>query len=565
MKKLIALLLVLCTVAGLFCGCGETPAQQETESPAAADSTQKNDNTEASKDSEPAETAGEKSVTIGVKTASMSWDPIKSADDLAHEVNGNIYATLYNCDNDNQYQLELAQAVDISEDGLTWTFTIRDNAFWSNGEPVTAHDFEFAWKRAADPTSGSQFVHLFRLMNIKNGGDVADGKTDPSELGCYAKDDKTFVVELTAPTPYFQSLVCFDPLSPVNEKFYEEMGDTYCTTVGTFLYCGPYMVEHWDPDDNTITMVKNPDYWDAEHVDIDSVTFKMVADPQSGVMSFETGELDYTSLSGDLVAMYESDPSFGNATGNFNWYIYFNSEVITNEKLRQAVAYSMDREAICRDILADASIPQYNIFMSGCMTSPDGKDFNDSTTKHYAYDPEKAKSLWEEAKAEGAPDSMTLTYESDDSSVALVAQYVAATLEATLDGFHVELECIPKANRLENMKSGDYEVALTRWGPNFTDATSTLSLYMTGNVYNYHCYSNETYDELMTAAMTTLAEDYDARWDAMVEAEDLLMQSAVCCPLYQVGKPYLKNADIPVMVEHMTGTKRFWKYITLEG
>ena len=540
----------------------ETAAATETTTEAAAPAATEAASEAVSETAAP-ESGGKKSVVIGYQTANMTWDPIKSADNLAHEVNGNIYATLYSCDNNLQYVPEMAEKVDVSEDGCTYTFTIRD-AHWSNGDPVTAYDFDFAWKRAADPTTGSQFVHLFRLMNIKNGAAVANGEMDPSELGCYAVDEKTFVVELTVATPFFTSLAAFDPLSCVNQKFYEEEGDKYCTTIDDMIFCGPYKVSEWDPDGNTVVITKNEEYWDAANVDIDEITFKLVPDAQSGVMAFESGDLDYFQLSGDLVSLYESNEYFGSIPGNFNWYIYFNGEKITNQKLRQAIAYAMDREAICNNVLQDGSVPQYNIFMNGLMTNPDGRDFNDATTKQYQYDPDKAKEIWAEAQAEGAPTSFTLTYESDDATVALVAQYVAATIESTLEGFTVNLECIPKSNRIENMQNGKYEVALTRWGPNFTDATSTLSLYMTGNVYNYHNCSIPEYDQLLTDAMTTLGADYDARWDTLVKAEDLLMQNASCLPLYQIGISYLQRDTIEDMVMHMCGTLRFWKYIHMK-
>lgn len=368
--------------------------------------------------------------------------------------------------------------------------------------PLTAHDFEFGWKRAADPSTGSQFCHLFPLMNIKNGTEVSSGEMDPSELGCYAVDDKTFVVELTVATPFFESLAAFDPLGPVNQAFYESQGDAYGTTVDSVICCGPYILSSWDPDGNTVVMTKNENYWDAENVDIDEVTFMLIPDAQSGVMAFETGDVDYFRLSGDLVSLYKDSPYFGSIPGNFNWYIYYNGEVITNVKLRQAIAYAMDREAICNTILADGSVPQYNIFMNGLMTSPTARTSTTTPPSSTSTIPRRPRNSGPRLQAEGAPDHFTLTYESDDAAVAQVAQYVAATIESTLEGFTVELECIPKNNRLENMQNGNYEVALTRWGPNFTDATSTLTLYMTGNVYNYHCYSNEEYDALMTEAMT---------------------------------------------------------------
>lgn len=560
MKRFLALFLAVCmTLTLAACGGGSSAPADTTPAPAANSGSTP---APAATGSAPA-AAGTKTVSIGITTAEASLDPISSSDGFYVMLIGNILGGLYCVDDNNVLQLDLAEKVDVSADGLVYTFTLRDTK-WSNGDPVTANDFVFAWRRLADPTSGTQYAYLVEEANIKNAVGVTTGEMDPTELGVAALDDKTFQVELEIPTPYFASLTAFSPLCPLNEKFVTEQGDKFALSKDNYIYSGAYMLSEWDVASNTVSIVKNPNYWDAANVDVDQVNFQQIVDPQTGVMSYENGDLDRVTVSGNLVGQYATSPEFSSALGVFNWYIYFNAEKVPNKKLRQAIAYCVDREALVNNIMRDGSVSQYNLLMTGLYTDASGKEFNDACGNHYEVDKAKAAQLWAEAKAEGAQTKITLTYEEDTTIVANVAAYVQSEIETTLDGFTVELQCIPKKNRIENMQNGDYEVALHRWGPDYADPSCIMALYSSNSPYNYTNWKSAEYDQMMTDCSTTLVLDNDARWAKYIEAEHLVMDEAVSVPLYQVAEAVLNRSTVHGITNHLTGVSCYYKFVTVD-
>ena len=560
MKRFLALFLAVCmTLTLAACGGGSSAPADTATAPASTGSAPA---PAATTGSAPA-ASGAKTVSVGITTAQADLDPISSSDGFYVMLLGNILGGLYCVDENNVLQLDLAEKAEVSDDGLVYTFTIRDTK-WSNGDPVTANDFVFAWRRLADPTSGTQYAYLVEEANIKNGSAVTTGEMDPSELGVTALDDKTLQVELEVPTPYFASLTAFSPLCPLNEKFVTEQGDQFALTKDNYLYSGPYMLSEWDVASNTVSMVKNPSYWDTANVDVDQVNFQQIVDPQTGVMSYENGDLDRVTVSGNLVGQYATSPEFSSALGVFNWYLYFNAEKVTNQKLRQAIAYSVDREALVNNIMRDGSVSQYNLLMTGLYADENGNDFNDACGNHYEVDKAKAAQLWAEAKAEGAQTKLTLTYEEDTTIVANVAAYVQSEIETTLDGFTVELQCIPKKNRITNMQNGDYEVALHRWGPDYADPSCIMALYTTDSPYNYSNWSDAEYDQMNKDCSTTLILDNKARWNKYIEAEQRVMDAAVSVPLYQVAEAVLNRSTVHGITNHITGVSCYYKFVTVD-
>lgn len=543
-KKVLAFVLTSCMALSLLTGCGGDSATGSNSGSGDAAST--------------------KSINVAIAATEAAMDPIMAADSVYVTLLGNIIGGLYTVDTNNQLQLDLAESVTQSEDGLVYTFKLRDTS-WSNGTPLTANDFVFAWRRLADPTSGTQFAYMVEECHIKNGGAVTAGEMAPEELGVKALDDHTLEVTLETATPYFASITAFSAFAPLNEEFVTAQGDQFAMTKDNLIYCGAFTLADWDVSGNTITLAKNPNYWDADNVDLDEVNFQLVPDTQQGVMSYENGDLDRITLSGDLVGQYAASEDFSSALGVFNWYLYFNDATVPNETLRQAIAYSIDREDLVNNVLKDGSVAQHNILMTGLYTSAStGEDFNTACGSHYDTNKAKAKELWAQAQTETDMNSLTLMYEEDDASVGTVAAYIQSEIETTLDGFSVELQCLPKKSRIQNMQDGTYQVALHRWGPDYSDASCIMSLYSSNSPYNYAQWANADYDALMDACTTTLATDPDARWDAYVEAEHILADSAVCVPLYQVGNAVLTRSGVNGITNHITGISCYYKYVTVD-
>lgn len=507
------------------------------------------------------------SITIAETTSVDSLDPALAYESFSTIVVGNTIEGLYSIDNNDTPQLAMAEKVESSEDGLTKTFTIRDNAKWSNGDPVTANDFVYAWKRLADPTLASGFSFELEVAGIKNATDIIAGKKDPSELGVSAQDDKTLVITLDKPVPFLENLLSFSAFAPLNQKYVEEKGESFALTSEDLLSNGPYKVADWKAGDNTIKLEKNPDYYDAENVAIDTVNFQVISDSQQALMSYENKDVDYAPLTGDLVSKYSNDEEYHNSLGIFEWYLMFNDHVegLDNVNLRKAIAYSIDKEQLTNNILKDGSIPAYAQIQKGFSfdSTNNNQDFIEQVDKEYIYDADKAKEYWEKAKEETDIRSFTLIYEQDDPSIANVAAYIKSQIETNLEGMQIELQIMPKKTRLDKMKKLDYQVALTRWGPDYADPTAILSMYTSEHVSNYAGWSNQEYDNLLNSAATTLALDPAKRWNALKEAEGILKDSAVSIPLYQVGDSALIRSNIKGLVKHFTGVSFRFKYASL--
>ena len=507
------------------------------------------------------------SITIAETTSVDSLDPALAYESFSTIVVGNTIEGLYSIDNNDTPQLAMAEKVESSEDGLTKTFTIRDNAKWSNGDPVTANDFVYAWKRLADPTLASGFSFELEVAGIKNATDIIAGKKDSSELGVSAQDDKTLVITLDKPVPFLENLLSFSAFAPLNQKYVEEKGESFALTSEDLLSNGPYKVADWKAGDNTIKLEKNPDYYDAENVAIDTVNFQVISDSQQALMSYENKDVDYAPLTGDLVSKYSNDEEYHNSLGIFEWYLMFNDHVegLDNVNLRKAIAYSIDKEQLTNNILKDGSIPAYAQIQKGFSfdSTNNNQDFIEQVDKEYIYDADKAKEYWEKAKVETDIRSFTLIYEQDDPSIANVAAYIKSQIETNLEGMQIELQIMPKKTRLDKMKKLDYQVALTRWGPDYADPTAILSMYTSEHVSNYAGWSNQEFDNLLNSAATTLALDPAKRWNALKEAEGILKDSAVSIPLYQVGDSALIRSNIKGLVKHFTGVSFRFKYASL--
>lgn len=220
--------------------------------------------------------------------------------------------SLFRLDENSQPQPALAESYEVSEDGLTYTFHLRDSK-WSNGDPVTAADFEYAWKRVVNPEGGFEHTFLFNYLPLKNLKEINKGEADYTTLGITAVDDKTLVVELTAPCDWLIRYLSDCSFGPLNQKFVESCGDQYALSSDTLLTCGAYKLENWTAGDLTWTLTKNEDYWNAENIKIDTIEYQVIKDTQTGIMAYESDQSDFVILSSDVVDMYRDSDAFYNA------------------------------------------------------------------------------------------------------------------------------------------------------------------------------------------------------------------------------------------------------------
>ncbi len=259
-----------------------------------------------------------------IDTLIDSLNPQIANDGYSFSMLGQIVEGLYVRDEDGNAVLGVADSEDISEDGLTYTFHIRDDAEWSDGTPVTADDFVYAWQVLADPLTASEYQFFVETACIENASEVMSGEMDPEELGVEAVDDKTLVVHLSSPCAVFESLMTFASFLPVNRAFAEECGDSFATSPDTLLCNGPFVITDYEPSATTIRAEKNENYWDAGSVSLDGVEWQVIQEPQTAAMSYESGNLDIVTLTGDLIEQYEEDDTFSTTQDGYMWYITVN-------------------------------------------------------------------------------------------------------------------------------------------------------------------------------------------------------------------------------------------------
>ena len=231
----------------------------------------------------------------------------------------------------------------VSEDGLTYTFTLREGLEWSNGTALTASDFVFAWLKqmSSDATNGYNFIMTDYIVN---GAEYGENKVAAEEVGVKAVDERTLEVHLKNPTPYFLYLTTLSMYFPLNEAFVTEQGDSYGIKAENMIYCGPYTITNYDPAVGT-TLKKNETYWDAANVSIPNVQVKIIKDAASALNTYQSGQLDKVNLSSSDVAKYESDPEFHTMSEFRVTYLQFNTEDpdLSNLNIRKALGYAIDR------------------------------------------------------------------------------------------------------------------------------------------------------------------------------------------------------------------------------
>ena len=549
-KQLLSLVLVSALSLGLIsCGNNSTSSvdSNKTES--------SNGTTSQSADS--------LKVHIDVEVASM--DPQIATDGTSFEVLAAVTEGLFSVDNAGAPIKALADTVEKSEDGLKYTITLKD-AKWTNGTPVTANDFVFAWRRLVDPKVASEYAFIVGIAGIKNADAIAAGEMELDKLGVTAKDEKTLEIELDTPVPFFESLMSFPSFLPVNEEFFNQCGDSFATSPDTILCNGPFKITSYEPAATTIELVKNEDYWDAGAVSLSGIKYQVIKDAQQTMLAYQNGDLDVATLSGEQVEQFQSDTEFNNIMAGYLWYISPNQKVagLENENLRKSLALSFDKDAIVNNILKDGSIVADFAVPTLLATGPDGKDFREGSKTYLSCDKVKALEYFEKAKAELGKDSFAYTMIVEDTESAQnVAQFIQAEIQTTLPGVTINLEVMPKKNRVERMQEGTFELGLTRWGPDYADPMTYLDMWTTDSPNNYGFWSNPDYDSVIQSAKKgELALDVEKRWEALKEAEGVVMDAAVIFPVYQKGNAVMIKSNVSGIEFHSVGINRVFKNTT---
>lgn len=499
---------------------------------------------------------------LDVEVASM--DPQIATDGTSFEVIADVTEGLYSVDAAGSPIKAMAQDVQKSADGLSYTFTLKD-AKWSNGTQVTAKDFVFAWRRLVDPKTASEYAFIAGVAGIKNADDIAAGKMKLEDLGVTAKDDKTLVVQLSHPVSFFESLMSFPSFLPVNEDFFNKAGDKFGTSPDTILANGPFKIKTYEPAATSIVLEKNNDYWDAGAVKLTSIQYQVIKEAQQAVLSYQNGDLDVANLQGEQVEQFKADPEFHTVPAGYLWYISPNTKVagLENVNLRKAIALAYDKKAVVDNILKDGSTVGNFAVPTLLATGPDGKDFRDGAKTYLETDKAKAVEFYNKAKQELGKSSFAYTLMVEDTESAQnVAQFIQSEIQNTLPGVTIKLEVMPKKNRLERMRKGEYELGLTRWGPDYADPMTYLDMWITGASNNSGKWSNAEYDAIIKSAKDgALSLDPTKRWEELKRAEGIVMDNAVILPVYQKGNAVMIKKNVTGIEFHSVGIGRVMKNV----
>ena len=551
-------------LAATGCGGSATSASSAAESTSSA-----SQGTEAESAS-----AGSGTLNIMLETPVESLDPQLATDGTSFEVIADYTDGLMQMDADGAAVPACAESYEVSEDGTTYTFHIREDAVWSNGDPVTANDFVFAWQRAVDPANASEYSYMLSdIGQIVNAAEIIAGEKDVSELGVTAVDDKTLEVQLNVPVSYFLSLMYFPTYYPVNQAFFESCGDTFATSPETTLSNGAFVLTSYEPAATAFELVKNEDYYDADKVQLAGLNYQVIQDSQQALMSYQNGDLDTTLLNGEQVDQVKDDPEFTSVGAGYLWYISPNIKEVpelANLNLRLAMTFALDRDSICNDVLKDGCAPTYTAVPPEFAAGPDGSDFSADQTMFAdacAYDPDKALEYYEAAKTELGQDTFTFDMVVDaDDAPQKVAQVVKEQLETTLPGMTINLTIEPKKQRVEDMQNGNFQLGLTRWGPDYADPMTYLGMWVTDNSNNYGFWSNADYDAIIAECTTgDLCTDPEGRWSALYDAEKIVMDEAVIFPLYTQCNAEMVSSAVSGIEFHPVALNRVYKNAVKAG
>ncbi|MGV3243562.1 peptide ABC transporter substrate-binding protein [Staphylococcus sp. 11261D007BR] len=495
-----------------------------------------------------------------------SLDTTQVTDQVSFDIYNQVFEGLYTLDENDQAVPGVAKEdPEISEDGKTWTIKLRDNAKWSNGDPVTAHDFEYAWKRVVNPETASEYAYI--MYDIENAEAINMGEKDPDTLGVKAIDDYTLEVKLTKPIPYFQEMLAFGTYMPQNEKVVKKYGDRYGTSAERTVYNGPFKVKNWAVEDK-ILLEKNDDYWDKKAVKLDKVNYKILKDGQAGASLYDTGSIDDTTISAEQVDKYEDKPAMNKRLLSSTFYLKLNQgeyEPFKNQHFRIALSQAINKQAYVDSVLNNGSEPSDGFTAKDTAKAPNGEDFTKQVQSDLVYDPKKAKENLEKAKQELNQESFTFTLNTEDTpSSKISAEFIKAQVEKNLPGVTMKIQQLPFKQRVDREQSENYEVSLSGWGPDYPDPLTFLTIMTTGNASNNTGWSNKTYDEMVKKANGELLQDEEARNETLVEAEELLLDEAPIAPIYQKGEAHLTNPQVKGLIYHNISGDTSLKHVYID-
>ena len=527
LKKLCAVVLAATLATSLFIGCGDSSSNSGSSS-------------------------SNQQLVFNLGEDPETMDPTLNNSSGAGTMILNAFEGLMVLDENDQPVEGTAESMEVSEDGLVYTFKIREDAKWSDGEAVTADNFKYSWLRALNKETAAEYA--YQLFYIKNAEKFYNGEATAEEVGINVIDEKTLEVTLETPTAYFPQLLAFTTYVPLREDIVSANPEGWATNPETYVSNGPFKLVRWDMKDQLV-FEKNENYWDKDSVKLESLTFKLVTDDTTAYSELKAGNFDMVNS----VPTNEIEPGIEEGLVHVNpklgnYYFAINvgkqdtlsedvKEVLNNKLVRQALNLAIDRQEIIDNVGKAEQIPAYSFVPQG-ITDENGNDF---ASKEY-YDPSdmegniaKAKELLKEAGYEngnGIP-TIELMYNSEGAHKD-ICQIIQQNWEEI--GVNVELTNQEWAVFLNTRQQGDYQIARHGWIGDYIDPMTFLDLWVTGGGNNDCGFSNARYDELIAAAK--VETDSAKRLEMLREAEDILMDEMPILPIYYYTTVTAANENV---------------------
>lgn len=557
LKKVLALVLSAALVVSAFAGCGgkSSSSTTSTESIAASESSAESTESTASGDSTPAASGDATAIftpkTVdAAKTISLSTgmeptglNTLTSTYAIEFSLFKHMYENLVTLDDDDNTVPGAAESWDYDEDTLTYTFHLRKDGVWTNGDPVTAKDFEFAWSQALNPDVASDYAYF--LYFIKNAEKYFNGEVAWDEVGVKVVDDYTLEVTMEQPTPYALFLFSFGTLAPINQRFYEAVGaDLYSTEAQYFCTNGPFALTEWSHNDK-IVMQKNDAWHGAADVEVEEIDWKIITDANAALSSFLAGDLDMVGLgTGELIKQAEAaGATIQSYTDGTSFYIYFNNndQYLSNVNLRRALFNAIDEQKEIDTVWQNDNEPMTSFTAPG-VSATDGTSFAGKVGELYApsRDQEKAKEYLATALSElgCTVDELSahLSIDCGDSATSIAEASFYQEQWRQVLGIEVTVNSMITKQGSQNRKTGNYVMSITGWGPDYNDPNTFLDLWVTDGGNNQTGFSNERYDELIDLAAKET--DLEKRESYFIECEQIIADQLPIGPAFWRAPSY---------------------------
>lgn len=555
LKKVLALVLSAALVVSAFAGCGGNSSKTSTESTTASESSAESTESTASGDSTPAASGdataiftpktvdAAKTISLNAGMEPTGLNTLTSTYAIEFSLFKHMYENLVTLDDDDNTVPGAAESWDYDEDTLTYTFHLRKDGVWTNGDPVTAKDFEFAWSQALNPDVASDYAYF--LYFIKNAEKYFNGEVAWDEVGVKVVDDYTLEVTMEQPTPYALFLFSFGTLAPINQRFYEAVGaDLYSTEAQYFCTNGPFALTEWSHNDK-IVMQKNDAWHGAADVEVEEIDWKIITDANAALSSFLAGDLDMVGLgTGELIKQATAaGATIQSYTDGTSFYIYFNNndQYLSNVNLRRALFNAIDEQKEIDTVWQNDNEPMTSFTAPG-VAAADGTSFAGKVGELYApsRDQEKAKEYLATALSElgCTVDELSahLSIDCGDSPTSIAEASFYQEQWRQVLGIEVAVNSMITKQGSQNRKTGNYVMSITGWGPDYNDPNTFLDMWVTDGGNNQTGFSNERYDELIDLAAKET--DLEKRESYFIECEQIIADQLPIGPAFWRAPSY---------------------------